>query len=231
MSQTPPQGQPSWLPPNQPPPGQPPAGKQPLWKRPWVIITVVVGALIVGLAGCITAVVVIANSSPTETTRAKAAPTTTTIEEPIEEPPESTIPEPETGKGPVGSTVDIAVDDEPAGTITVSKVQTATREPGEFGSEPEHDRFLIVHVRVEGIGEPFDINPLDFYIRGKDGSHTEDPTYSSAWGASLESGTLHKGEHLAGTLVYDISNAARHGQVVYSPNTFSGGDPVYEWTD
>jgi hypothetical protein len=251
MSQPPPQGPPSWLPPSQPPQpdnpppggpsaaagppppaGPPPAGKRPLWKRPWFIITGILAVLAVGLGGCITAVALIATSSPPGTKQ--AAPATTvaeppTTEEPTTDPPESTIGQSQPTRKPVGYTATITADDVEVGTITISQVQTAAKEPGAYGSTPDHGRYLVVRVKVAGTGDPFEIGPYDFYVRGKDGSHTEDATFSTAWGASWDGGTLQRGEHQAGTIVYDVNNGARHGQIVYAPVS-NGSTPVFEWS-
>ncbi len=103
-------------------------------------------------------------------------------------------------------------------TIKVTKVFTAKVEPGEFGSKPDHGLFVVVRVLATGESGAVDFNPLDFYLSTSEGDHYEDPTYSDAWGPDFSSGTVHGGERLRGTIVYDVSKTARTGAVYYSPN-------------
>src|SRR6266508_2066375 len=113
-----------------------------------------------------------------------------------------------------------------AADITVTKVDAATREPGEFGDTPEHGWFVILHVTETGTGGSYDVNPLDFYAKASNGFHAEDTAIVTHWGPSLDYGTLHDGEHLSGTLVYDVPT--RHGKLVYSPNY--QGEPLASWS-
>jgi Domain of unknown function (DUF4352) len=218
-----PQPPPAW----QPPPPQPPQKRMRRWV-PWAITA----AAAVLVAGIVVAVVAGTNTddgkthAAAPTSKSPAPMTSATETQPTFDETTSAPPE-EAPTLAVGERADITQDGADAATITVTKVTNAATEPGEFGMPPEHGRYLIITVTATGVGAPFDVNALDFYVTGRDGSHYEDSTFSDARGAPFESGTLHNGEHLTGTIVYDVSPAAIHGQFGYTPNYDSV--PVVVW--
>lgn len=126
-----------------------------------------------------------------------------------------------------GLPITVTIDGADVAKIYVTQVLTAAVEPGEFGQKPQRDLFLIVRLKAVGVGAPFDVNAFNFYITGRDGSHSEDATFSSAWGASFSSGTIHNGERVDGTIVYDVPAGAAHGKFAYSPN--SDNEPLGVW--
>jgi hypothetical protein len=108
--------------------------------------------------------------------------------------------------------------------ITVTKIATANREPVDYGSKPDHGWYVVVSVKAVATSGSLDINTFNFYLRSSNGFHTEDATYSDAWGAPLESATLHAGEHSSGTIVFDAPT--RHGQIMFGDY---GGDVIGYW--
>jgi hypothetical protein len=192
--------------------------------------------LAAGAAVLVTLVVIgaLASSSGSKATVFPAATTPALTEGPTipssdTAPPEtSEVPQEEPSVGKVGDTVTVTQEGADAADITITSISVARVEPGSYGSTPERALFLVLRVSAEGTGSAFDVNPLDFYVAGSDGEHYEDATYSTAWGPSFESGTIHDGEHIKGTLVYDVSPKARHGKIVYAPNLAES--PVATWT-
>jgi hypothetical protein len=71
------------------------------------------------------------------------------------------------------------------------------------------------------------VNPFEFYVTGRNGSHYETGTFSDVWGPTFDGGTLHNGEHITGTIVYDVALGAVHGKIGYSPNL--DGVPLAMW--
>jgi hypothetical protein len=218
------------------PPTPPPARRKPKWYASPLFWTLT----LVGLIGLLVATVLIAGpvqrrtaSAPQTTTVAPAA--TTPITEPPSSAPDVTEP-PQTGPEvlKVGQTLSVRQSADTSGysdpaqgsaDITVTKVEAATREPVEFGSKPERGWFVVVHVKAVGTGGGLDVNPFDFYVKSPNGFHAEDSTYSDAWGPTFDSATLNKGEHVSGTLIYDVPS--RHGQLVYAPNL--DGEAIGIW--
>jgi hypothetical protein len=218
-------------PPNTPPPqwGQtppaPPRKKRSAWQ---IILLVIVGLFVIGgISNALT-------GGDETSTSAATSPVATEATEATEAPD---VTEPATS-GPqilkVGETLSVSQSADTSGfadpaegsaDITVTKVGAATREPVDYGSKPERGWFVIVNVKATGTGGGLDVNPFDFYIKSPNGFKTEDSTYSSEWGPTLESATLNKGEHVSGTLVFDVPS--RHGQIVYAPNL--EGAPIGIW--
>jgi hypothetical protein len=194
----------------------------------------------VGLVGLLVVAAIIAAPSeetPTGAAQATTAPQASTppvTEAPASEPDVTEPPQ----AGPqilkVGETLSIQQSADTSGfadpaegsaDITVTKVTAATREPVDYGSKPERGWFVIVHVKAVGTGGGLDVNPFDFYVKSPNGFKTEDATYMDYWGPVLESATLNDGEHISGTMVYDVPS--RHGQIVYAPNL--DGEPIGIW--
>jgi hypothetical protein len=116
--------------------------------------------------------------------------------------------------------------DEGDADITVTKVEAATRDPSPYGDRATHGWFVVVHLKATGNSGSYDVNSFDFYVKSSSGYHTEDPEYLESWGPVFEGGTLHAGEHLSGTIVYDVPT--RHGKLVYTPNF--DNEPLATWS-
>src|SRR6266540_3059028 len=167
------------------------------------------------------------NKKATQETEVPTSPPADTVTTPPDSTPDVTSPPASApSELAVGDTGSFTSDGGGAADITVTKVDAATREPGEFGDTPEHGWFVILHVTETGTGGSYDVNPLDFYAKASNGFHAEDTAIVTHWGPSLDYGTLHDGEHLSGTLVYDVPT--RHGKLVYSPNY--QGEPLASWS-
>ena len=211
--------------------GSPPAPQPPKQKRQFLVTKIAIGVaagIALFLIGLVMLVGVLIGGSSTGDKQATAAAPITTQFTPPDSTPTDTAPAaqpPEVGK--VGDTVTATGDDGAAADITITKI--ATRYAALDYQTAEHGMFLIVYVKVSGTAQSFDINPLDFYVTGADGSHYEDPTYASTGDTpALDSGTLHAGEHMRGVLVYDVNPKAKHGKFAYSPNL--DGEPIATWS-
>jgi hypothetical protein len=120
------------------------------------------------------------------------------------------------------------------GTVTVTSVTVTTRpaDPA-YGSRPANGRYVIVHVKATadpGYMDGFGVYSGDFYVL-QAGSHYEEGggnAYEALTDAQSNAGiaaTLGAGETATGWEAFDVP--ARHGSVVYSPN--SDGQPLAEW--
>lgn len=211
-----------------PPPPFPPRPSKARKLLPWIIAAVAVAvAASVAVGATSGTKKAAANHSPPPTVSTNPATTDSSV--PVtDETTDTPTPTPSSISGKVGETFTIDQDDTPAAKITVVKVASARVEPGEFGQSPERGLYLVITLKAVGTGASFDVNPFDFYVRGADGGHYEDTTYSDAWGPTFESGTLHNGEHISGTMVYDVSPHATHGSLVYAPNF--DGEAIASWS-
>lgn len=207
------------------PPNQPPKRHAVRW------VLVGLGALLLTvlvLAGVLVAAVDSNSSGKDASPQAPAQSSLPSASEPSAQPSSEPPASETTSDLVVGQAATVTIDGSEAGTLTVTKVSTAAVEPGEFGSSPERGMFLVVHLSAAGTGVPFDVNPFEFSVTGSDRTHYEDATYSSAWGPEFSDTTLNTGEHTKGTLVFDVSNTAKHGKVIYAPNY--DGVPLATWT-
>jgi hypothetical protein len=196
--------------------GQPPASPPPGRNRTGLLLAA--GGVIVLLL--IVIVVLVASRPATDKTASAAASTTaapTSIEVPATSdttPPPSSTPEPAVGG--VGDTLDVATGSGPLGSITVTKVRTATRDPDPYASErAKRGRFLIVTVQVKATADGFDISSFDFYVREAGGRHIEEQCCAD-FGEELESVTLNEGEKTDGVMVFDTRSG--RATLVYAPN-------------
>jgi hypothetical protein len=237
---------PPWGPPQQQRPDRY-AGRK-WYARPWAIITglvlgllVILGAMVATFGGDVRTT---ARSTRTTTYQEyleslKGTDRDPTATSPATEPAEPATSEPteETSApatvGGVGDAAEITVNGADAGRIRLVRLTTARSDfngtPGDrsdddFAEKPKRARFVIARVEVVGLGEPFDINPFDFYVREPDGTHVEEQCCAQ-FGPELDAVTLAQGEKTAGAIVFDVK--ATHGALVYAPN--SGETPVAEW--
>jgi hypothetical protein len=216
-------------------------------------IVVVLSAIAGGLIAIVAAVALLvgalgAAASSVDTTDKAAAPKTEQTAPPSSSPefqdpgeegvdPDEDLSEDEFS-GPVnlkvGETAVVSEgfgsDSTPLGELTIDKV-TATKSATSYGETeyPDNKWFIKVHVIAKGSKNGFDVNPLDFYVRGDDGSHYDafdGNTFSVTADPELHANSLAKGEKLAGNIVFDVP--ARHGVIVYAPSM--GSDAVGEWS-
>lgn len=126
---------------------------------------------------------------------------------------------------PFGRVMNVSDSDGESARMSVS-APTNVKKDSEFAPDPEHGRFVsfLVNVTADS-GATFTYNALDWYVRGPDGAHY-DGTYAGDTDKALNSGVLNSGEHVAGTLTFDVP--AGHGTLVYAPNLTTGS--VAEWS-
>lgn len=232
---------PGWGPPTQPP------AKPPRQPRQFTITKVAIGVaagIALFIVGGIVLIAVVVGGGATTASKV-SGPTPAATEGPTS-PPWDTgatgadqATAADEGTTPTGvPVVNLAVgesgtvtSEDGSGELVVTKIQTTKLQTvaDAFGPDllvPKHGWYVIAHVRATGTSGSFEINPLDFYIKSSNGFHTEDPEYLDAWGPALDSATLHGGEHVSGTIVYDVPT--RHGKLVYSPNL--DGEPLATWS-
>lgn len=223
--------QPGWGPPTQPP------GQLPRQPRQFTITKIAIGVaagIALFLVGTIVLLAVLLGSGSSSSKHA-AAPVATEgpTSPPLDTGAAATDSSPDVTQPPAAAPSELAIGDAGSFTsdagdadITITKVQMATRDPAPYGERPSHGWFIVFHMKATGSSGSYDVNPFDFYVKSSNGFHTEDAEYLDSWGPSFESGTLHSGEHLSGTIVYDVPT--KHGKLVYSPNLDS--EPLATWT-
>lgn len=94
--------------------------------------------------------------------------------------------------------------------VTVANAKQYSKEPGDFGSKPEHGVFLVLNVTAlckEGTYSP---NPLNFKFVAKDGAVSEG-AFSGAFNPQLEATDLAAGQKASGKIVFDVSKASMTG--------------------
>jgi Domain of unknown function (DUF4352) len=220
---------PRWGEPGYVNPHIPPRPKTPRSRVLLATVLAVAGLLAIGTA------VDLLGGGDSGTKTAAPAPTVASV-------PSASVPmdtTPDVTEPPVETPLDLAVGD--AGSFTsdegdadntVTKFEATKAKPEIIDGErfgllvPKHGWNVVVHVKAAGTSGSYDFNSFDFYVKSSNGFHTEDPEYMEDWGPSLDSGTLHAGEHLSGTIVYDVPT--RHGKLVYAPNY--GGEPLATWS-
>jgi hypothetical protein len=214
------------------PPPSPP--QPPKARRPFLVTKIAVGVA-AGIAlfligGLILLAALVGDNADSGKRATAAAPATTEAAPTDETAQEAPTPAVELA---IGDTASITAEDGDA-EIAVTRIQAATAQPGMkvnglqvLDPEPaKHGFYVIAHVKVTGTRGSLDINPFDFYVKSAGGFHTEDAEYLDAWGSALDAATLHAGEHVAGTIVYDVPS--RHGKLAYAPNYGAGA--VATWT-
>jgi hypothetical protein len=179
-------------------------------------------ALVIGLAACNTGQVASqkAAASPTSPAKSAPAPAPTPAPTPAPKPPAKTT-------FTFGSPVTITDEGQPQMSVTVSA-------PVFGNTDSEGKAMVVVDVTIHATGKgPVDYNPLDWYIRGADGTHYDGdamPNFESSTGQqlddqSLHSGTLNPGEKVRGYLLF--SAPVTSGSLVFNPSAFSSS--VAEW--
>jgi predicted secreted protein len=223
------QTQPGWEAPTEPSAPRPPKPK-----RQFLVTKIAVGVaagIALFIVGMIVLVAVLISGSSTGSKQTTVAtPTTADFSAPASTPTDTT---PDVTEPPANTPSDLAAgdtgsftSDAGAGDITVTKIQAATRDPGEFGERAKHGWYVVIHLKATGTSGSYDVNSFDFYAKASNGYHTEDAEYLESWGPALDGGTLHSGEHISGTIVYDMPT--KHGKLVYSPNL--DGEPLATWS-
>lgn len=217
--------------------GTPPATPTPPKpKRQFTVTKIAIGVaagIALFLVGSAVLVAVLLSGGSTGDKQAAPATTQAAFTPPASAPADPVDTTPDVTEPPSTPARDLAVggtgsftSDEGAADITITKVTVASRDPSEFGERAKHGWFVVVHVKAAGTSGSYDVNSFDFYAKSSNGFHTEDATYLDSWGTVLEGGTLQDGEHISGTIVYDVPT--RHGKLVYSPNY--DNEPLATWS-
>jgi hypothetical protein len=100
------------------------------------------------------------------------------------------------------------------GTITVGRVQTATREPGAYGLEPDRGLFVATKVSAVAQRDGLQVNPFYFAVVDSSGQKYDATITGDGFGPALNATELAKGQRTTGTVVFDTEPAARHGKIV-----------------
>ncbi len=215
--------------------GHLPDPQPPKPKRQFTVTKIAIGVaagIALFLVGVFVLIAIAIGGSSTNGKQATtAAPATTEFSSPASTPTDTT---PDVTEPPASNISDLAAgdtgsftsEDGGAADIAITKIESATRDPSEFGERASHGWYIVVHLKATGTSGSYDVNSSDFYVKASNGYHSEDAEYLDSWGPALEGGTLHNGEHVSGTIVYDMPT--RHGKLVYSPNY--DGEPLATWS-
>jgi hypothetical protein len=125
----------------------------------------------------------------------------------------SAAPEKTTTTATVGQTVTLARDllgDKTTVDVTVANATQFTREPGDYGSKPEHGVFLVLDVTVVCKAGTYGANPFNFKFVAKDGTVSEG-ALTVSFKPALNLTDLSAGQKVAGKIVFDVPKAALAG--------------------
>lgn len=124
------------------------------------------------------------------------------------------------------------------GTVAVSIVSVTTRPADpEFGEKPANGYYVVARVTATAGDNSgtLSVNSLDFYAQSDGTQYSEGNGNSFEAEDSQQSGQdvtqdLSAGNKSVGYISFDVK--APHGQIAYSPNTFSSdnGQPIAEWS-
>ncbi|GAA4243268.1 hypothetical protein GCM10022255_001630 [Dactylosporangium darangshiense] len=126
---------------------------------------------------------------------------------------EAAAPQESTAVAKVGQTVTLTRDglgDKTVVDVTVTNAQQSTKEPGDYGSKPEHGVFLALDVTVVCKEGTYDANPFNFKFVAKDGTVSEG-AFASGFKPALHATDLSAGQKVAGKIVFDVPQAAIAG--------------------
>lgn len=97
--------------------------------------------------------------------------------------------------------------DKTAVDITVANPKQYAKEPGDFGSKPEHGVFLVLDVTVVCTEGTYSANPFNFTFVAKDGTVSEG-AFTVNFKPSLNATDLSTGQKVAGKIAFDLPKAA-----------------------
>jgi hypothetical protein len=121
--------------------------------------------------------------------------------------------EKKTAEAKVGQTVTLTNDglgDKTTVKVTVAKPTQYAKEPGDFGSKPEHGVFLVLDVTVVCDEGTYHANPFNFKFVASDGTVSEG-AFTVGFKPSLNATDLSAGQKVAGKIVFDVPKAALKG--------------------
>jgi hypothetical protein len=201
--------QPGWGPPPQgPPPGwsPPPAPRKKHTGRN-IALTVIGIVVVFGIIGAL------AGEQTTNTPQQPAAPADQAATGDTE-PADTEAPSgPVTARAGQKVTIRDALGNA-MGTITVGRVQTAAREPGAYGLEPDRGLFVATKVSAVAQRDGLQVNPFYFAVVDSSGQKYDATITGDGFGPALGSTELAKGQRTTGTVVFDTEPVARHGKIV-----------------
>lgn len=96
----------------------------------------------------------------------------------------------------------------------VGRVVTATKEPGEFGLEPDRGLYVAAKVSVVAERDGLQANPYYFAVVDRSGQKYEATFAGDGFGPTLNAIELAKGQRTSGTVVFDVERTAEHGKIV-----------------
>ncbi len=113
----------------------------------------------------------------------------------------------------VGQTVTLTNDlagDKTTVNVTVASPKQYSKEPGDFGSTPEHGLYLVLDVTVVCKQGTYSANPFNFKFVAKDGTVSEG-AMTVSFTPALNATDLSAGQKVAGKIAYDIPKTALSG--------------------
>lgn len=122
-------------------------------------------------------------------------------------------PQATTAVGKVGQTITLNSEflgDKTVVEVTVGGAKQHTKEPGAYGSKPEHGVFLVLDVTAVCKQGKYHANPFNFKFVAKDGTVTEQ-ALAIGFKPELHGTDLAAGQKTAGKIVFDVSKAALAG--------------------
>ncbi|GAA1601933.1 DUF4352 domain-containing protein [Catellatospora bangladeshensis] len=141
-------------------------------------------------------------------------------------------PEKTTATAKVGQTVTLTRDglgEKSVVEVTVANAKQHSKEPGEYGSKPEHGVFLVLDVTVVCKDGTYHANPFNFKFVAKDGTVSEG-AFSVGFKPDLNATDLSSGQKVAGKIVFDVPKAAiTGGRIQIDGMGFDYDKPAAYW--
>jgi len=133
----------------------------------------------------------------------------------------------------VGQTVTLSsdvLDDKTVIAVTVANAKQYSKEPGEFGSKPEHGVFLVLNVTVVCKEGTYSANPFNFKFVAKDGTVSEG-AITGGFDPQMDLTDLAAGQKVAGKIVFDVPKAAvTSGRIQIDGISLDFDKPAAYWT-
>ena len=94
--------------------------------------------------------------------------------------------------------------------VTVANATQYAKEPGDYGSKPEHGVFVVLDVTVVCKEGTYSANPFNFKLVAKDGTVSEG-AFTAGFKPALHVTELAAGQKVAGKIAFDVPKAALAG--------------------
>ena len=144
----------------------------------------------------------------------------------------ATATQAKTATAKIGQTVTLTSEglgDKAVVSVGLSNAKQYAKEPGEFGSKPDHGVYLVIDVAVVCKQGTYFASPANFKFVAKDGTASD--VAFAEFKPTLDTINLSVGQKTSGKIVFDVSKAAIAGGRIQIDGTgFDFDQPAAYWT-